>query len=580
MSYSNINSLKDIINKNIFFFDLETTGLVKTKKGFKPEEEYYNYKDFTIYDSSRIVSIGWIYWELFDFYYYYNIDMINEHIIKPNNFIIPDDSIKIHGITNEIANANGKKINIVLKKIGEYINECDYIIGYNIYFDINILLSELYRENQNETILKILKLKEEKKIICIGQISAKEAKPNGWKQYSNYRIPKMVDVYKKCFNKEIINAHNSKSDVFAMIKILYWIYSYYYKYKNKNKMSVKPIFNGKQADDYDENGFNYADSDSDNEDFSMCGYGKPISIIEYYECINCYKQYIITSSAGRDAIDGDYDNSTGDKYNCNDCGRIIHRYGQIYDNDDIMFDEKIYYDEIIVKKNIDNDIKIIENSEKIKLNILSYNLFYGESLKQIEFINEMNYDILFLSEASKDVLINFENYRGTISNSHCYNLYLGINNKYKIEVIEEYTFRGIILLHVKIDNKEVILGSIHLEPGPNSQNKRFEQLELIIEVIKEMNSNKVPIIIGGDTNMINNINMVWFDLYDVYLYESNSKYKVTYPNKNFNDERIIYKTKNEYRYDRFFIKNCKYISFKTIENNDSDHLAITTTVEL
>lgn len=36
MSYSNIKNLIEIINKKVLFYDLETTGLVKTERGLKP----------------------------------------------------------------------------------------------------------------------------------------------------------------------------------------------------------------------------------------------------------------------------------------------------------------------------------------------------------------------------------------------------------------------------------------------------------------------------------------------------------------------------------------------------------------
>lgn len=235
MSYSNIENLKEIINKKVLFYDLETTGLVKTTKNKKPEEEYPNYKKKDKYDDARIVSIGWLYMESFDYDYEIKIENISEQIIKPCGFIIPEEAIKIHGISNEEANEKGIELKKSLVVIGEIIKECDYIIGYNVYYDINILLSELHREKSNEIINKILKLKEEKKIICIGQIASKEARPPKWRKYREYQIPKQIDVYKKCYNQIFSNAHNARSDVLAMIKIIEWIY----KNKNKNKIETK-----------------------------------------------------------------------------------------------------------------------------------------------------------------------------------------------------------------------------------------------------------------------------------------------------------------------------------------------------
>lgn len=224
MSYSNIKNLSEIINKRVLFYDLETTGLVKTQRGIKPEEEYPDYKDLEKYNNARIVSIGWLYLEEFDYDYEIGIENINEKIIKPEGFVIPDEAIKIHGITNEKAKKEGKKLKESLKKFGKIIKKCEYIIGYNVYYDINVLLSELYRKKRTKTIEKILKLKEEEKIICLGQISSKEIPPDKFKKYNQYAIPKQTEVYKKCYNEELANAHNAKSDVFGLIKIMFWIY--------------------------------------------------------------------------------------------------------------------------------------------------------------------------------------------------------------------------------------------------------------------------------------------------------------------------------------------------------------------
>ena len=224
MSYSKLINLEEIKNKKVLFYDLETTGLVNTQRNTAPEECYPDYKDLTKYNTARIVSIGWLYIKEFNYDCEIKIDNISECIIKPNGFIIPNESIKIHGITNECAINNGIRLKKILKKIGKIIKSCDYIIGYNVYYDINILLSELHRKKRNLTINKILKLKEEKNIICIGQIASMNAKPSGWLKRFNYQMPSQVNVYRQLFNEELENAHNAKSDVLGMIKIIFWIY--------------------------------------------------------------------------------------------------------------------------------------------------------------------------------------------------------------------------------------------------------------------------------------------------------------------------------------------------------------------
>ena len=179
MSYTSIEKIEEIKERKVLFIDLETTGLVKNVKQLNIEQEkrYPNYKNNENYESSRIVQIGYIYIESFDYDYEILPINIKSIIIKPENFIIPEETIIIHGITNEKANEEGILLNEGLKKIKKLINKSEYIIGYNIYFDINIIMNELYRKGLKNPIKKIKELKEDEKILCVGELS---------KQYKNY----------------------------------------------------------------------------------------------------------------------------------------------------------------------------------------------------------------------------------------------------------------------------------------------------------------------------------------------------------------------------------------------------------
>jgi DNA polymerase-3 subunit alpha len=96
---------------------------------------------------------------------------IEELLVKPDGFEIKNSHI--HGITHQHADLNGIAISNALEIFAKFIDESDYIIGYNIFFDINIMLNELYRLGMSKTIDKILQLKAEQKILCTGALSQK-----------------------------------------------------------------------------------------------------------------------------------------------------------------------------------------------------------------------------------------------------------------------------------------------------------------------------------------------------------------------------------------------------------------------
>lgn len=113
-----------IINTNkkmkILLFDTETTGLPKTKESaFKRPNNW-----------PHIVSISWIVLE--------NMKIIDtqSYIIKPK-WIIPEDAIKIHGITNEIALEKGYELEEVMTKFFDCKH--DWIVAHNLDYDLNVL---------------------------------------------------------------------------------------------------------------------------------------------------------------------------------------------------------------------------------------------------------------------------------------------------------------------------------------------------------------------------------------------------------------------------------------------------------
>ena len=104
-------------------FDTETIGL--------PKDFNAHYSDFNNWDTARCVQLAW---QLHDRHGIL-IDSGNE-IVKPEGFEIPQASIKIHRITNEIARDSGKQISYVLNQFTTALSKATVLIGHNVSFDI------------------------------------------------------------------------------------------------------------------------------------------------------------------------------------------------------------------------------------------------------------------------------------------------------------------------------------------------------------------------------------------------------------------------------------------------------------
>jgi len=181
-------------------FDSETTGLPKNFKAPISDSENW----------PRLVQLAW---QIND----EEGKLINNKsfLIKPDNFTIPYNSEKIHGISTQIALEKGIDLLIVLKDFKEDLKKCKYIIGHNINFDKNILGAEFYRKNIESELLNKIS-------IDTGHIS---------KQYCNLKggfggglkMPKLTELYAILFGKKFSDAHDAAYDVNATAKSFFYL---------------------------------------------------------------------------------------------------------------------------------------------------------------------------------------------------------------------------------------------------------------------------------------------------------------------------------------------------------------------
>jgi len=177
----------------ILFFDTETTGLPKNWKA--PVTDLDNWP--------RLVQIAYL---LFDL----NGNKISsgEYIIKPNDFKIPNESSRIHGISNERAIAEGHDISSVLIDFKEQIEKSSYIVAHNMSYDEKIVGAEFLRAKMPNYLSKKVK-------ICTMESSTNFCAIDG--PYG-YKWPKLSELHYKLFNTDFEEAHNAAIDINATAK--------------------------------------------------------------------------------------------------------------------------------------------------------------------------------------------------------------------------------------------------------------------------------------------------------------------------------------------------------------------------
>ena len=175
------------------FFDTETTGLPRNWKA--PVTDFNNWPRmvqlaYLCYDNDgRLISNG-------------------DHLIKPNGFTIPLETSRIHGITTEKANSEGKDLLMVLKSFQSLINQADCLVAHNMSFDEKIVGAEFLRNKLQNSI-------DGKRKICTMLSTTNFCAING--PYG-YKWPKLSELHYKLFRTTFDEAHNASVDITATAK--------------------------------------------------------------------------------------------------------------------------------------------------------------------------------------------------------------------------------------------------------------------------------------------------------------------------------------------------------------------------
>ena len=175
------------------FFDTETTGLPKNWRA--PVSDLNNWP--------RMIQIAWI---------LCNSDgsriESNSFIIKPENFIIPYQASRVHGISTEKALNEGSDLKTVLTEFNELVEESDLLVAHNISFDEKIIGAEFIRKGINSSLNR-------KRKLCTMQASTDFCRLPG--PYG-YKWPKLSELHHKLFGYVFDEAHDASVDINATEK--------------------------------------------------------------------------------------------------------------------------------------------------------------------------------------------------------------------------------------------------------------------------------------------------------------------------------------------------------------------------
>jgi DNA polymerase III epsilon subunit-like protein len=179
------------------FFDTETTGLPRNYHA--PLSDLDNWP--------RLVQIAWLTFNQ-------NGEKVNgsSFIIKPEGFIIPEESSRVHGISTETALLKGENLENILLNFAGAIDNSKVIIAHNMSFDEKIIGAEFLRKNVPHKFFESIRVctKEEATDFC--QLPG---------NFGTYKWPRLSELHIKLFGEDFDGAHDALVDVEACARCFF-----------------------------------------------------------------------------------------------------------------------------------------------------------------------------------------------------------------------------------------------------------------------------------------------------------------------------------------------------------------------
>ena len=134
-------------------------------------------------------------------------------VIRPDNFTIPFNAEKVHGITTELALKEGADLREVLQKFAAAVARSQVIAGHNVDFDQMIVGAEFIRMEMEDPA-------REKVHLCTKTESVDYcAIPGGLG--GGFKWPQLGELHMKLFGEGFDEAHNASADVIATARCFF-----------------------------------------------------------------------------------------------------------------------------------------------------------------------------------------------------------------------------------------------------------------------------------------------------------------------------------------------------------------------
>lgn len=138
-------------------------------------------------------------------------------IVRPDGWIIPDEVAKIHGITTEIALAEGVPESLVVDNFVMMATKADLVVGYNVAFDLRIMRICMLRFGYTKDGVDQFAREQVRKHCCQVQATPLARIPPTDKMMQagrkTWKTPNLGEAVKAILGEEMDDAHDARADV-------------------------------------------------------------------------------------------------------------------------------------------------------------------------------------------------------------------------------------------------------------------------------------------------------------------------------------------------------------------------------
>lgn len=178
----------------LFFFDTETTGLVDFKLAHDHSSQPYLVQLAALLtddDGTERASMS--------------------VLVRPDGWTIPDEASAVHGITTDIAVANGVALRTALTAFRALLENADTVIGHNVGFDVAVINAARHRAGAQPGDYW------PEKMFCTMRTATPVCKilHADPRHDQDYKWPRLNEAYRHFFGQELEGAHDALVDVRA-----------------------------------------------------------------------------------------------------------------------------------------------------------------------------------------------------------------------------------------------------------------------------------------------------------------------------------------------------------------------------